>query len=148
METVIFDLDGTLANIDKRRALATKPDGKIDWDVFFAPENIKLDEPNHPVIKVLKALTEQYCIVIFSGRDDISANETIEWLASFGIYPDMIKMRRHGSYVPDDKLKKLWLDDLRKKEHNIICAFDDRDKVVKMWRDNGVPCFQVAEGNF
>lgn len=148
METVIFDLDGTLANIDKRREKATKPDGKIDWDVFFAPENIQLDEPNLPVIKVLKALTDQYCIVIFSGRDDISVNETIAWLASVGVYPDMIKMRRHGSYVPDDKLKKLWLDDLRKKEHNVICAFDDRDKVVKMWRDNGVPCFQVAEGNF
>ena len=110
METVIFDLDGTLANIDKRRALATKPDGKIDWDVFFAPENIQLDEPNLPVIKMLKALTDQYCIVIFSGRDDISVDETINWLAFFGIYPDMIKMRRHGSYVPDDKLKKLWLD--------------------------------------
>jgi FMN phosphatase YigB (HAD superfamily) len=148
METVIFDLDGTLAHIDVRRAKATKPDGKIDWDIFFAPENIQLDEPNLPVIKVLKALTDQYCIVIFSGRDDISVNETIEWLASVGVYPDMIKMRRHGSYVPDDKLKKLWLDDLRKKEHNVICAFDDRDKVVKMWRDNGVPCFQVNYGDF
>ena len=31
---VIFDLDGTLALIDKRRALATK-NGKMDWDVFF-----------------------------------------------------------------------------------------------------------------
>ena len=30
---VIFDLDGTLALIDKRRALATKDNGKLDWDV-------------------------------------------------------------------------------------------------------------------
>ena len=35
MKTVIFDLDGTLALIDDRRALATKPDGKIDWDIFL-----------------------------------------------------------------------------------------------------------------
>ena len=34
---VIFDLDGTLANIDARRKLATKPNGKIDWDIFFDP---------------------------------------------------------------------------------------------------------------
>jgi trehalose-6-phosphatase len=148
METIIFDLDGTLAHIDKRRAKATKPDGKIDWDVFFAPENIQLDEPNIPVIKMLKALTNDYCIVIFSGRDDISAEETINWLNYYGIFPDMIKMRRHGSFVPDDKLKKLWLDDLRKNDYQVICAYDDRDKVVKMWRDNGVPCFQVAEGDF
>ena len=34
-KTVIFDLDGTLANIDARRNLATKPNGKLDWDVFL-----------------------------------------------------------------------------------------------------------------
>jgi len=27
-------------------------------------------------------------------------------------------------------------------------VFDDRDRVVKMWRENGIRCFQVAEGNF
>ena len=40
---VIFDLDGTLALIDKRRDLATKDNGKFDWDVFFDPKNIDLD---------------------------------------------------------------------------------------------------------
>jgi len=27
-------------------------------------------------------------------------------------------------------------------------VFDDRDQVVEMWRANGIPCFQVAPGNF
>jgi len=27
-------------------------------------------------------------------------------------------------------------------------ALDDRDSVVKMWRDAGVACFQVASGDF
>ena len=27
-------------------------------------------------------------------------------------------------------------------------AFDDRDRVVAMWREEGVPCFQVAPGDF
>ena len=44
-KTVIFDLDGTLANIDARRDKSLKPNGKMDWDVFFDAENIKLDEP-------------------------------------------------------------------------------------------------------
>ena len=38
--TVIFDLDGTLANIDARRKKSLKPNGKLDWDVFFDPEKI------------------------------------------------------------------------------------------------------------
>ena len=149
MKTVIFDLDGTLALIDKRRAKATLPNDKIDWKEFFAPENIQLDEPNWPVIESFKALQEAGNIVgIFSGRDDISKIETKEWLADFGINPDFLRMRRNGSFVPDDKLKKLWLNDLIQDGHDIMCVFDDRDKVVKMWRDNGISCFQVAPGEF
>ena len=63
---VIFDLDGTLALIDKRRALATK-NGKMDWDVFFDRDNIKLDVPNTPVITMAQLLHSQgFRIVIFS----------------------------------------------------------------------------------
>ena len=47
---VIFDLDGTLADITARRTLSTKDDGKMDWDIFFNPDNIQLDLPNTPVI--------------------------------------------------------------------------------------------------
>ena len=57
-KTIIFDLDGTLAIIEKRRIKAGSPTGdkptqsKMDWDVFFDADNIKLDEPNIPVIKM------------------------------------------------------------------------------------------------
>ena len=55
-DIVIFDLDGTIALIDKRRELSTNKDYKIDWDIFFDPKNIKLDKPNYPVIDILKLL--------------------------------------------------------------------------------------------
>tara|TARA_B110000503_G_C7119469_1_gene401845 strand:+ start:1151 stop:1603 length:453 start_codon:yes stop_codon:yes gene_type:complete len=148
-QVVIFDLDGTLALIDARRRKATKPNGKMDWTVFFAPENIQLDEPNIPVIESFKALQKAgFSVGVFSGRDDISKKETSEWLSKHGIVPDFLKMRRHGSFIPDDTLKKLWLHDIMKVGQTVMCVFDDRDKVVKMWRENNIPCFQVAEGNF
>ena len=50
---VIFDLDGTLALIDKRRALATK-NGKMDWDEFFNPDNIKLDKPIPAIVDLIR----------------------------------------------------------------------------------------------
>ncbi len=46
--TVIFDLDGTLAIIDKRVLKASSPTGnqpfgfKMDWDVFLMPRISKL----------------------------------------------------------------------------------------------------------
>ena len=149
MKTVIFDLDGTLALIDKRRALAAKPDGKINWKTFFNPENIILDEPNVPVIEMAKMLKKQgHSIVIFSGRDSISKVETILWLQKFGVPFDVLKMRPQGTFTPDDTLKQNWLDQLFPDKSDVLCVFDDRDKVVKMWRENGLSCFQVDYGNF
>lgn len=147
--TVIFDLDGTLALIDTRRKLATKPNGKIDWKTFFNPENIKLDEPNFPVIAAFQAMKAAgYRVGIFSGRDSISRVETEQWLSDFKIQPDFLRMRQQGSFTKDDTLKKQWLDEELEMGHIILCTFDDRDKVVKMWRDNGIVCCQVNYGNF
>ena len=50
-KTVIFDLDGTLANIDVRRDKSLKPNGKLDWEIFASPTSIMdWDTPNQPVI--------------------------------------------------------------------------------------------------
>jgi phosphoglycolate phosphatase-like HAD superfamily hydrolase len=144
---VIFDLDGTLALIDERRALAAKPDGKINWKTFFAPENIALDKPNEPVIEMFKCLADRgFEMIILSGRDAISRTETRVWLKEHGIHPDILWMRPQGSFTPDDVLKQTWLGEIG--ADNVFCVFDDRDKVVQMWRNNGLTCFQVAPGNF
>ena len=147
--SVIFDLDGTLALIDKRRSKAAKENGKINWKVFFSPENIQLDEPNIPVIKTFQSMKQAgFEVGIFSGRDSISRKETEDWLNENGIQFDFFKMRPEGSFTPDDVLKKMWLDEMISDGKEILCVFDDRDKVVKMWRENGISCFQVAEGSF
>ena len=153
-DVVIFDLDGTLALIDDRRALATKDNGKMDWDVFFDPANISLDLPNHPVIQMAQTLHKQGLkIVIFSGRSKATKDATAKWLDDNKVPFNVMKMRPTGhpwAFMPDDKLKKHWLDDIfaGDQKDRILCIFDDRDKVVNMWRDNGLTCFQVAPGDF
>ena len=95
---VIFDLDGTLALIDKRRALATK-NGKMDWDVFFDRDNIKLDVPNVPVITMAQSLHSQgFKIVIFSGRSKVSYRTTRQWLIQNDVPFDMLQMRPTDDY--------------------------------------------------
>jgi len=152
MKTVIFDLDGTLALIDDRRAVSTKDNGKMDWDTFFDPKNIQLDKPNWPVILMAQTLKKAgHRIVIFSGRSKATKDATRDWLKNLDIPFDVLKMRPTDGglkWMKDDLLKKKWLDDLFPNTDDIICVFDDRDKVVQMWRDNGITCFQVADGNF
>jgi len=153
MKTVIFDLDGTLADITKRREMSTKENGKIDWDVFFEPNNIWFDLPNEPVITMAQLLSERHRIVIFSGRSKATKTETKRWLQKFNVPFDILKMRPTSNdwkFMPDDELKQHWLDTLfpDDKRKDILCVFDDRQKVVDMWRRNGITCFQVDDGNF
>ena len=152
---VIFDLDGTLALIDKRRALSQKMNGKMDWDIFFDPTNIDLDQPNTPVIKMAQMLKSQgFMIVIFSGRSKATKDATTQWLDRHDVPFDVIKMRPadrsiggHFHFMKDSDLKQYWLDDLQIKD-DIFAVFDDRNQVVDMWRSNGLQVFQVAEGDF
>ncbi len=153
-DTYIFDLDGTIANIDKRRELCAKPNGKMDFKQFFDPANIDLDTPNDGVIQTLQTLHEAgFKIVIFSGRSKATKEATKEWLQKFKVPYHILKMRPTShpfAYMKDDLLKQHWLDTIfpGDDKSRIISVFDDRDQVVTMWRSNNIPCFQVAPGDF
>ena len=165
--TVIFDLDGTLANIDIRKRKSIKPNGKLDWDIFAASSSIKdWDIPNEPVIKMAQTFKKEgFKIVIFSGRNDISFDRTVEWLEWNDVPFDLLVMRpdkfkgksfpvADGNpatpemrFMPDEILKKHMLD-LFVDIDDVFLVVDDRDKVVKMWRDLGLNTWQVAPGDF
>jgi hypothetical protein len=144
MKKIIFDLDGTLALNCHRQHFVSGP--KKDWKKFF--EACDKDPPNLPVISAfhLMNVSLDHEVAIWSGRSESVKSKTMDWLIAYSLFPDELKMRPIDDYSPDEVLKKRWLDEVGKE--NILCVFDDRNKVVKMWRDNGVPCFQVNEGNF
>lgn len=136
---------------------------KSDWRGFFAA--CVDDKPNEPVIRTLQALRRSGAeIWIWSGRSDEVKSQTIEWLCKNGCLgnnptgflpawpfgaPERFRMRKAGDYRADVVLKSEWLSEIEPPEYKRLTAvFDDRDSVVQMWRDAGVPCFQVAQGDF
>lgn len=150
----IFDLDGTLALIQHRlHFIQSKPK---DWRGFFAA--VKDNVPNVPVIKTMIGLRTAGCeIWVWSGRSDECKEETKEWLSRYCrmnfnnwfLPPETLRMRKAGDYRDDVVVKSEWLAEIEPPEYDRLTAvFDDRDRVVKMWRDAGVPCFQVAPGEF
>lgn len=146
---VIADLDGTIALCDHRRHFVEGP--KKDWDAFF--KACINDVPNIPVIRMLNALNFQYYkIIIVSGRSTSVRDITEFWLDQNHVPYDFLYMRPPRNYTPDEYLKFQMLQDIKKDlgffDENVLCIFDDRQKVVDMWRENGFTCFQVAPGNF
>lgn len=135
---------------------------KPDWPAFYAA--CVRDEPNLPVIQTLQALRRGGAECwIWSGRSDEVRAETVAWLCKHGCFgwpantlpawpfgaPERFRMRPAGDFTPDEKLKFGWLAEMEPPERQRLTAvFDDRDKVVAMWRRHGVPCYQVAPGEF
>jgi hypothetical protein len=141
---VAFDLDGTLANIEHRLHLIhSKPS---NWPAFFRA--CVDDEPNQAVIDVCRALViSGHAVDVWSGRSDIVRAESERWLNQYAIGYRRLLMRREGDYRPDQIVKAEWLEAMAPEDRPVL-AFDDRQRVVDMWRAHGVQCCQVAPGDF
>lgn len=144
-DIVLFDLDGTLANNDHRTHHLTTP--PPDWQKFFA--ECDKDTPIEHIRLIFCAMAYAgYEIWIVSGRSDEVQDKTLEWLNEHGCAPHCIIMRKQGDYTPDEILKISWLNEGKIPKERVLCVFDDRQKVVDAWREAGLPCLQVAPGNF
>lgn len=126
-DVVIFDLDDTLAHTQWRAHHLDKEKngGKANWAVFF--ENCRHDPPIEAMMAHAKALVAAGAkLVFFTGRPEAQRKNTLEWLAEHGLEVLSLRMRPQRSFIPDHRLKKIWMEDLKKDGHHSVCAFDDR----------------------
>ena len=143
---IVFDIDGTLANIDHRLDyVRSKPK---NWAAFDA--GIPNDKVNYPVAEMFWALDAvgQHTIILASGRNERSRQATVDWLRknSLGNYAKLY-MRKADDFRSDDIVKQEILDQIVA-EYGCKpdMVFDDRPRVVRMWRDNGIFVFNVYQG--
>jgi len=142
----VFDIDGTLANIEHRLDyVRSKPK---NWKAFDA--GIPNDKVNLYVAEIFWTLEETgaHDIVLASGRNERSRIATQDWLRANGLGGyHKLYMRKADDYRSDDIVKQEILDqiiaDYGKKPDMV---FDDRPRVVRMWRDNGIFVFNVYQG--
>ena len=139
----VFDLDGTLADVQHRVHFL---DGKKkDWVGFLS--DVKNDTPKDWVIEILRLLPPER-VLLFTGRSEISAVDTIEWLDTYNIPYAELRMRWSHNFEPDEILKlRMVADDVYMKsiQNRIQAIWDDRQRVVDMWRDSGFNVFQVEK---
>lgn len=139
----VFDIDGTLADCSHRLHHIQK-DPK-DWAAFFAA--CADDKPIKHIIDLAIALDQHRDVVFVSGRSDECRLSTEAWLAEH-VFNYRLYMRKAGDHRDDDVVKLELLAELRADGFEPIMAFEDRARVVKAFRDAGVPVAQVAPGDF
>lgn len=145
-KAVLFDIDGTLADIAHRRPFL-KGD-RPDWKSF----NFRMGEdlPNAPIIELYLTLWEsqKYEIILVSGRSEDHRGITEKWLVWNEIPFEQLLMRPSGDFRPDVMIKLEILHKIQRDGRKILFAVDDRQSVVDMWRDNGITCLQCDVGDF
>lgn len=145
----ITDMDGTMSFLGGRNPYHA---GKCD-----------LDPPNLPMVRLARRLMRPAGnpgmhlipgqnpaseLIVVSARFEAVRPQTEHWLIEQGVAWRHLFMRADGDTRKDALVKAEILRDCIWPFFNIEVAFDDRQRVVDMWRHFGIACFQVNPGDF
>lgn len=130
----IFDIDWTLA--------------KMEWRSPYDMSRIGEDSVNIPVAWILRELAVNNRIIICSWREDSCREATVEWLDKHEIKYDLLLMRRAWDKRNDAIIKYELLINEIIPYYYVRGVFDDRDRVVSMYRQCWLMVCQVDYWNF
>lgn len=149
-KAIIVDIDGTLALRNNR--------SPFDYDKACG------DTADFRMCRIIKSLIESdenYEVFFLTGREDTGNCRRIteEWIGTQvytkqghnGFLPKdnwTLLMRPEGEERSDEIIKKEIWEAKIKPWYDVVAVFDDRDRVVKMWREEGLLCLQPYYGNF
>jgi hypothetical protein len=102
------------------------------------------------VLRLVNILKQQgQYILICSGRPESHKQYSVDWMIKHNIPFDGVYLRPdNADAVPDEQVKKNLLEKIKRDGFSPWLVLDDRDAVVKGWRDLGLTCLQCAPGDF
>lgn len=139
---IIADMDGTLSLNTTGRPFYG--DG--------AAEGMLTDIENGAVVASVRAMCDGINaeLIILTGREDTPEirKATYDWLDRRQLLPDKLLMRPKGDYSPAQECKRAIYKKYIEGNYNVLAVFDDSQKCVDMWREEGLTCLQPNEGKF
>lgn len=143
---VVVDIDGTIAKIGDRLKYITDQYPK-DYDAFY--DHVGEDKPIKEILAIVQELSHKYKIVFCTGRASRCRTLTIEWLnRHLPISGYDLLMRKNGDHRHDVDVKPQLLQKAGIYPQQVLCILEDRNSMVKKWRELGFTCLQVNDGDF
>lgn len=141
----IFDVDGTLANVDP--FLPFIRNGNKDYDSFHL---LSIDAiPNFDVVQMLNnAYSDNNAIIIVTSRKEKWRGLTSLWLKNNNISSDALFMRLDNDDRSHYDIKKDILDRISQM-WDVVHAVDDHPDIIRLWEENGISTTKIGtwDGN-
>ena len=146
---VIVDIDGTISKVGERLKYLTQE--PKDWDSFY--NDCFEDEPIIEMVDLVYDLyLQRYQLVFCTGRRESCREKTINWFNKH-FEPEIAKyskllMRPNKDHRHDSEIKPELLKNAGIELDSIAFVLEDRNSMVQKWRELGLICLQVADGDF
>jgi hypothetical protein len=141
----IFDVDGTLANVDPYLHYVRGSDR--DYNAFHEASIGAL--PNVEVVEMLNnAVSDCHAILVVTSRKEKYRGLTSMWMALNNVRSHALFMRSDEDNRPDYEVKKDILDKINK-HWTVLHAVDDNPNVIRLWEENGISTTKIGtwDGN-
>lgn len=154
---VVFDIDGTLADVEHRMHYIM-PNPPVDpdtgrkvprrFDMFH--KSCVYDTPIQPVVDIyLRMVADPNVkVVLLTGRPMSARYDTEQWFIRHGLtgYNALYTKPAGHDMMADKESKRLAADQIEREfGEPITMVFEDRDRVVQMWKARGTFVFNVAQ---
>lgn len=145
---VIFDMDGTLADVRSIRHHIVPPTPKPkgwykDFHAFHS-ESVSVASNRAVVDHAIRAAVLGNAILIVTARRAMYRHQTAWFLALNGIPSDALYMRGDKDGREDYLVKRDILAQIQSR-YTVIHAVDDNPSVIALWQEHGIPT-TVVEG--
>ena len=142
----ICDIDNTILDITHRFHYL---DGEnTDWEAFLKEETMLKDTPIFETIELINFLNKKYPIIFITGRNEGTRRITckqIEKHCNLVYKGYILLMRKDGDMSQDTVIKEQLYKEHVEPNYEIIGAFDDKTRVIELWRSLGIIGYHVGE---
>ena len=144
---VILDLDGIISDASHRQHFLR---GAFkDFRGFFtaAPD----DPPYETGLALAASIADDHTVAILTARPHYMVDDTRSWLAAHDVRHDLLILRPErgrGSRGASADFKRHELSRLRAAGYQIMAAIDDDERIIEMYRSEGVFALYVHSGYY
>jgi hypothetical protein len=140
-DAVIFDMDGTLADVSSIRHHLLSDPRRKNFHAFHS-ESVNVPAHPHVVEAAQRVHADGFAVLIVTARKAMWRNHTAFWLAINNVPSDGMWMRADHDNRPDGQVKTDILARIRR-SFNVVHAWDDNPAVLAVWDAHGIPTTRV-----